>query len=413
MGTRHFALGGHIFEADDPRLQTYLAQLHGTAERPRCLCVPGGVEMYIAHYRQYQIKRMPDTGQLHHPGCAAYAPEAAASGLGALLGEAVREDVPGQVELRVDFPWARLGGRSVVHGPAQEEPGEVQATARRMSLRAVTHFLFERAGFNRWSPAMAGKRSQRVIHHYLMAAARDIRVKGVSLSERLYVPEQFTLEHKADIAQRRRQQLALLNPVGEERPLALILGELKGCEPGGQGHKLWIKHMPEVPLLLNDATWRRLQHSYAALFEARDADSDIPLRLIVTALVYAKRESTYAVEAASLMLTTAEWIAVEGLHDAMLVHALIEQRRRFIKPLRYDATASEAAAFANALLVDAGDAPVPLHVLSPFMKASERIAKERALAGAWCWWTDRGLPCLPASASTDHNLRTRGRTHQS
>lgn len=262
-----------------------------------------------------------------------------------------------------------------------------------MSLRAVTHFLFERAVFNRWGPAMAGKHSQRVIRQYLMAAARDIRVKGVSLSERLYVPEQFTLEHKADIAQRRRQQLALLNPVGEERALALILGELKGCEPGGQGHKLWIKHMPDVPLLLNDTTWRRLQHSYAALFEARDADSDIPLRLIGT--VYAKRESTYAVEAASLMLTTAEWIPVEGLHDVMLVHAMIEQRRRFIKPLRHDATASEAAAFANALLVDAGDAPVSLHVLSPFMRQAERVAKQRGMGDAWRWSTENTMPSFP------------------
>ena len=71
-----------------------------------------------------------------------------------------------------------------------------------MSLRALTHFLFERAGFNRWSPVMAGKRSQGVLHKYLLRAAEQVRAKGVALGERLYVPEQFnevesSIRHRA------------------------------------------------------------------------------------------------------------------------------------------------------------------------------------------------------------------------
>jgi hypothetical protein len=74
------------------------------------------------------------------------------------------------------------------------------------------HFLFERAGFNRWSPAMEGKRNQGVLHKYLMEAAEDVLVKGVTLGERLYVPEHFSEQRKADAAQRRRAKLAILSP---------------------------------------------------------------------------------------------------------------------------------------------------------------------------------------------------------
>ena len=243
MDPRRFAMAGHAIDATDPLLQTWLARIHGTAERPRCLCVPGGVQMYVACYGQYQIKRMPDTGHRHHPGCPAYAPEGGLSGLGALLGGAVLEAEPGQVELRVDFPWTRLGGRRVNHAPGSDEVNEVTVRPQRMSLLALLHFLFERAGLNRWSPAMIGLRSQRKVQHDLMSAARDIRVKGIALSERLYVPEQFIPEHKAEIVQRRRQHLALLNPVADARPLALILGEFKNCAPSGQGYKLWIKFL--------------------------------------------------------------------------------------------------------------------------------------------------------------------------
>ena len=209
------------------------------------------------------------------------------------------------------------------------------------------------------------------------------------------MPEQFHPEHKADIAQRRRQQLASLHPVADERPLALVVGEFKCCEPGGQGYRLWIKHMPDVPLQLTEATWHRLQRVFTPLFDARDADSSVPVRLMVAALIYAKREHTYAIDAASLMLTTAQWIPVNGVHELPLLQCLVEQRRRFIKPLRYDARPAEAAAFAAALLLDAGDNPVPLHVLSPYMSAGERAAKLRAMGKGWGWMTERALPALP------------------
>jgi len=41
-------------------------------------------------------------------------------------------------------------------------------------------------------------------------------------------------------------------------------------------------------------------------------------------------------------------------------------------PLRNDARAIDAVAFANVLLLNAGDRPVPLNVLSPFMNVGER-----------------------------------------
>jgi hypothetical protein len=71
----------------------------------------------------------------------------------------------------------------------------------------LTHFLFERAGFNRWSPVMAGKRSQGVLHKYLLRAAEQVRAKGVALGERLYVPEQFNEATRAEAAERRRERL--------------------------------------------------------------------------------------------------------------------------------------------------------------------------------------------------------------
>ena len=393
-----FAIDGRVMGAADAQLQDALARAHESPARPRCLCVPGGVEMYVARYRRFVLKRMPQTGQHHHPGCPSYEPLPTESGLGELVGEAVIEAEPGRVELRVDFPWVRRAGHGVQRGESLEA-AEVAGPHRRMSLRALMHFLFEQAGFNRWSPAMAGKRNQAVLHKYLMEAAEGVMVKGERLDARLYVPEPFNQSRKVEAAQRRRAKLAVLRPHEGLCPLAVVLGEFKACEVGALGKRIWIRHMPDAPLLVEARYWQRIERRFAPLFEARDADTGAGVRLLMAALIRARREQTYEVESASLMLVSEHWIPLEGVHELPLVQTLVSQQRRFVKPLRYDA--ASVAVFANVLLLDAGPAPVPLHVLSPFMKTTDRAAKERAIAKAaaadpWVWNTDQPLPPLPA-----------------
>lgn len=399
METQRFAIKGRVIAVDDPQLQVALAQVYDTPERPRCLCVPGGVEMYVALHRQFVVKRMPDSGSNHHPGCPSYEPEFQQSGLGELVGEAVLESESGRVELRVDFPWTRVPGRGVPRGEPQDV-SEVGVPGRRMTLRALMHFLFERAGFNRWSPAMAGKRNQGVLRKYLLEAAEEIAVKGVPLAERLYVPEPFSESVKAEAAQRRREKLAVLRPRDGQTPLAIVIGEFKASDPTSQGRRVWIRHMPDTPLLIAGKSWERVERVFAPLFEARDADTGRLVRLILAALIRARREYTYEIDAASLMLTSEHWIPIEGVHELPLIDALVAQHRRFVKPLRYDARSG--AVFPNALLLDTGARPVPLHVASAFMDPKERAAKEKAIAsgkpGAWVWWTDQPMPAFPAGA---------------
>ena len=66
--------------------------------------------------------------------------------------------------------------------------------------------------------------------------------------------------------------------------------------------------------------------------------------------------------------------------------------------MRYDARS--VSEFANALLLDAGPAAVPLHLLSPFMDLADRSAKERVIVDGgeltWVWRTESAMPPLPA-----------------
>lgn len=234
----------------------------------------------------------------------------------------------------------------------------------------------------------------------LLEAAQEIEVKGTPLANRLYVPEPFKESAKAEIARRRRDKLAILQPRDGSAPIALVIGEFKGSERTDHGCRVWIRHMPDAPLLMDTRGWDRLARAHAALLEARDADSGHRVRLILAALIHARREFTYEIDAATVMLVSEQWIPVEGGHEIPLIGALVERQRRFVKPLRYDATS--AAPFPNALLLDCGAAPVSLHMCSEFLRPKDRALKERALhvAGTdvWRWRPGDPMPPLPPSS---------------
>jgi Protein of unknown function (DUF1173) len=73
---------------------------------------------------------------------------------------------------------------------------------QQLTLRGLLHFLWERAGFNRWHPRMEGKRSYGALYKFLTQACEHGETKGFPLVERLLIPEPFTLDRAAGIAQR-------------------------------------------------------------------------------------------------------------------------------------------------------------------------------------------------------------------
>src|SRR5450755_2998579 len=209
MDEQRFLINGRIFAAHDPGLQEALARIYGTPARPRCLCIAEGVEMYVSKFRDFVIKRMPETGEEHRPTCPSYDLPASESGLGEVLGEAIIERGPDGVELRLDFPLTRRIGRSFA--TADPRPlGEVTVARKTLSLRGLLHYLWQRAGFNRWYPRMQGKRSYWVLRKFLLEASEEVETKGLRLVERLFIPESFAQDQAADIAQRRKEVLSIL-----------------------------------------------------------------------------------------------------------------------------------------------------------------------------------------------------------
>lgn len=397
MNSPRILLAGQIYFPDDPSFRSTLANAYGRSPRPKCLCVPGGVEMYIAKHRDFLIKRMPGTGPLHHPSCDSWEPDASHSGRGALLGDAVVLTDDDVIDLRVDFPLTRSTRRRVSVNPA-ENKADVSSSPRRMSLQALLQFLFEQAGFNRWSPAMGGRRHQGVIQKYLYEAAGELRLKGKVLADRLYVPERFDEAVKEQISARRRERLSVISPSGSGGyEMALVVGEFKDVVESAGAMRIRIRHMSDAPLTMAAKDWPRLHRKFSWMFDLKASEVADEVRIVMCLLVYAKQEHVLHVDTATCMLTSRNWIPLDAAFEVDLARKLTEAKRRFLKPLRYDAGPSEA--FPNFLLLDTGSVPTPLHVLSGFMSKAAFTAKEKAISLAdtapWVWHTNAPMAPLP------------------
>lgn len=389
-----YLVADRTFDAADPELQAILPQLLADKLRPLCDCRSPGVPMYVAKVNgRFVVKRMPDSGDEHAPACDSYEPPAELSGIGQVLGSAVQEDPEeGCTSLKLDFSLTKTPGRAapVSSGASADS---VRTDGTKLTLRGLLHLLWEHAGFNRWSPAMAGKRTWWVIRKHLLAAAEDKATKGAPLLDVLFVPEQFNADRKHEIEQRCASMMARIAASEKgARRLMLAVGEVKEIAPARFGHKLILKHLPDRPLMLNDDLYKRLLKRFELELGLWNALEGTHLVLMGTFGV--GTTGVAALEELTLMNVNEGWIPFESTFDKMLLDALTWNHRRFTKCLRYNLAATKP--LACAVLADAVT-PTALYVLVPGTDDATRAELDCLVDGSKldsCVW-EAGTAELP------------------
>lgn len=392
-----YRIGRQLVKLDGPGSDALLAAAHSNHVRPSCLCRTPEPPMYVARVGQaFIVKRMPNTGALHDPGCESYEPPAELSGLGEVAGSAIQEDTEtGTTALKLDFSLVKLPGRPPAEpGP----PGDtVKAESKKLTLRGFLHYLWDQAGFNRWTPSMEGKRNWRVVQYHLTQALANKETKRSQLSDSVYIPEPFQSDRKAQLASRRSAKLApLLSGRGRSRPLMIVIGEVAEMEQARYGYQITVRHLPDYPFLIDDKMVEKmLERFQMEVGMWRQGDGT---RLVLAATFGIPPGGRPTIEEATLMATSETWIPVEDALDNILVRQLVEQRRQFVKGLRYNM--ANHRPLASAVVMDTKPKPVALYLVSPdhsvtFHEALVKLVGESAV-DAWFWNTQGNFPALPA-----------------
>jgi hypothetical protein len=265
-------------------------------------------------------------------------------------------------------------------------------------MRGLLHLLWDRAGFSRWSPRMEGKRNWFVVRKYLLEAAGEIDAKGAPLASRLFIPEPFRSDAAVALRARRTAFFQALRLDGntEHLPLALIVAEVKDLIERGDQYAMVLNHLPDCALVLDSATGRHLARRFERELLAKAQQPDT--RLLVGCTIRPAAEGLGHPDTLAMMTVTQEWLPFEHLLERALLGELVRQRRRFLKPLPYEAGPS--AALASALLLDAADVPVPLYVEAASATGHRSQAGDRRTAldaQPWVWRPGEALamPSMP------------------
>ncbi|OWW02316.1 hypothetical protein ATY81_21940 [Rhizobium sp. R72] len=383
---RAFLLDGETVSDEAQDFGRRLALAYRNRSRPICLCANPGIPMYIAMISdQPTIKRMPLTGGEHHSACPSYEPPYELSGLGALMGHAIKLDGDGRAALRLNFSLSKRG--SGASTPAGTETLEsVRNDSRKLSLRGLLHFFWHEGGLTEWTARWAGKRHWRQVHSHLVEAARTMSVRGESLAERVFLPEPFRADDKTAIEKRRALALApLFEDKPGAKPLMILVGEIKELAPVRTGQQVVIKHMPGFRLYLEEATWRRLQRRFETELMLWQSADDA--HLIVIATIGGNSSGIVMAHELALMTVTEQWLPVESIYEQRLLGVLTRKREKTVKGLRFDLP--RARPYATAILPERPQ-PLALYIVPPgadshFEAGLKEMVEARPDLAAWIW----------------------------
>ncbi len=386
-----YEIDGRRFELGSRGFAEAIADAHAAHQRPRCMCLVEGVEMYVARlagaHGGYIVKRMPDTGNHHAPDCPSYEPPAEFSGQGQVLGSAITEDATtGETALRLDFPLTKSLGRSQMPS-AGGESDRVASDGIGLSLRGLLHYLWDQAELTRWHPGFAGKRTWATVRRHLLQAAENKLARGGELRARLYVPEPFSIDRRDAINARRLTQWQHVVAVpGKPQHLMLLIGEVKEIVPARYGFKVIVKHMPDQAFAIDEQLYRRLGRRFEpelALWGATDG-----IHMVMVATFGVTSAGVPAIAEMSLMPVTVQWLPIVDSFERQLVEHLVADGRAFVKGLRYNLDRDQSVA--TATLTDTGDSASLMFVVSPGLEgvavaAGINGANSRGDAPVWVW----------------------------
>ncbi len=321
------------------------------------------------------------------------------------------EDAGESYKLALGFSLGKSHGRAVP--PHSDDAGSaqtVEAKPKKLSIRALLDHLWHSARLTHWSPAMTGRRNWPLVKHALSQAATSSEARGAPLLDRLFIPEPWNLAAKTAIAARRAAALQrIAHASAAQMGYAILVGEFKDLTAERFGAQLVIKHLPDFPILMDQATHKRaasllepLQHGASVIEEAHI--------IVIATIASAKMGGAQLIEVA-FMLVDKRWLPIVDASAHELIDSLAESERRFFVGCRYGVAPDRI--LATAVLTDTKQSgarsAVALYALPPDLSDHSAEALddliEKSGLRAWFWKHGEVMPPFPGINNYDGEVR--------
>ena len=277
-----------------------------------------------------------------------------------------------------------------------EDKTEAEGAPKKLKLSSLLHYLWYEGDLCKWIPQFQGKRSWWVVRGALRHAAGQTVAKKVPLATRLFVPETFNADRKDAIKDRRSIFFAsLARKENGQTPLGVLVAEYKNHEQTTRGAKFKFKHMPDCSFFADEDLRKRFEavfeNQLALLEDREDCHGVVIATFSISPMGYP------VLQEIALMMTNQNWIPFEHARDLELLEYITDQRRAFIKQMRFNLPPSTP--IACAVLTDTKPQPTALFVTRGSETRETLELLETSLTEgtypSWIWSADQSRPELP------------------
>lgn len=289
--------------------QRALAYAHREKVDVSCLC--NNVPMHVAHAKSYFLKRNPGTGSLHATNCPSFTQDDIEAGpVQAAHHKAIERD-KGSINVLLGFPGPHFAG---ILPPAASPDG--------LTLPGLLRLLWREAGLNIWRDTKA-VHDWAFVREKLESAAGHFMLYGNGgINRFLLMPKPFDAGKANALTQEREAWLKKFRaptPGGS----FLLAGMLRGhSRTRNNNTSIQIGHMADQ-IICPTELGTRLD---AACYDGACG---------IFVLISVKCSGQYLIgeDVALLSVTRNEMLPVAHDADLALTKLLVEQGRRFIKPI--------------------------------------------------------------------------------
>lgn len=325
--------------------QKALAAAYSRHQTAMCLCRPGaGLRLSIRRRAdKYHLARFPFTGPLHRRDCPYFGLEKELSGRSAYQSGVIKAAGRGLVKIKLRHALHRSEASAGNPGPAMHAKGPSRAGQRAISTLGLLHYLWEQAGINLWHPGFAGRRHWRQVAYRVRGQAQSVVItKGWSLRDSIVMVGM-------DGQKENQQVIARALDLGRR---FFVLGLFTGFREAqyNQAVKLWKLDEEDVALWADSRLVEDVKRRFPMAFSPEHAESEDVRRV---ALLFAElAPGGRNAKVLDMVVMTCSWelVPVESSYELRLAKGLVDAKRHFSKPLRFDS--SEDQVLPDFLLLD-------------------------------------------------------------
>lgn len=295
----------------------------------------------------------------------------------------------GFINVHLDVPLFTVQASALPGGPKRNAAARRDIRIGRCAdMSDLLQLLWSEAELNFWHDGFFGRRSYYVVRVRLLKTAVSVLIRGKPLRPRLYIPPVYRSDRFEEIDKELKAFAARLAVRSGRRWFGFIGGLLKEIKETEEGAAALSFAHTHIKAWVRADRWRRLKKRYFADQVPEQEDVHFVLAHVLPAEGSRPWWSVEAL-AAIRIADTKCWIPVGSVHERMLARRLVENGRRFRKPMEIESSADTLPAF---ILEDRVDRTY-IDVFDP----AKGVLYDGLDQAVWLWTpnVDRELPELP------------------